>query len=178
MTEFVTRLDRVLDALLEGVAAMRYGYRCERGAPPSRGPSRADLAAALLDWTHETHALEQLQGELGQMRVHHRHLVAEASYGLDRILERLSPSAIESDPRCKSKWGPWRYKACWTELKRRATVLARLRESAMGPTIGHAAAAFRGRAAAEANCHALGPGRSLGSRLGQGGLTPEVPLTP
>jgi pSer/pThr/pTyr-binding forkhead associated (FHA) protein len=33
--------------LLEGVSALRYGYRCERGAPPARGPNRAELSAAV-----------------------------------------------------------------------------------------------------------------------------------
>jgi predicted component of type VI protein secretion system len=145
VTEFVTRLERVLGALLEGVAALRYGYRAERGAPPSHGPGRAELAAALLDWTHESGALEQLQGELAKMLVHHSQMVGEASTGLERVLARLSPEAIESEPHCRSKWGPWKYKAWWLELRRRAAVVQRLGDSAMGPAFGQVAKALRGR---------------------------------
>jgi predicted component of type VI protein secretion system len=56
--------------------------------------------------------------------------IGEAADGLQRILERLSPEDIEADPRCKGKWGPFRYKAYWTELKRRA---ARMREYEVTP---------------------------------------------
>ncbi len=143
--EFVTRLDSVLDVLLDGVSALRYGYRCERGAPPARGPNRADLAATLLDWTHENGALEQLREDFTRMLTHHSQVVGEASFGLRRILERLSPQDIENDPRCASTWGPWRYKAYWTELKRRAAALQQLREASLGPSFGQAAKALRGR---------------------------------
>jgi hypothetical protein len=156
VTAFVTRLDAVLDVLFDGVAALRYGYRCERGAPPSRGPNRADLAANLLDWTHDSAALEHLQNEFSRMLVHHSHVVGEASFGLQRILERLSPQDIQNDPRCEGKWGPWRYKAYWKELERRAAVLGRMRESAMGPAFGQAAKALRSRAPAATHGHPIG----------------------
>ena len=145
VTEFVTRLDMVMDVLLEGVSALRYGYQCERGATPGRGPNRADLAATLLDWTHQNGALEQLRDDFTRMMVHHSRIVGEASFGLTRILERLGPQDIENDPRCASTWGPWRYKAYWTELKRRAAVLQQLREASLGPSFGQAAKALRGR---------------------------------
>jgi len=145
VTEFVTRLDTVMDVLLEGVAALRYAYQCERGAPPTRGPNRADLAATLLDWTHQNGALEQLRDDFTRMMTHHSRIVGEASFGLTAILERLSPQGIENDPSCASTWGPWRYKAYWTELKRRAAVLRQLREASLGPSFGQAAKALRGR---------------------------------
>jgi len=141
------------------MASLRYGYRCERGAPPSGGPNRADLAANLLDWTHGNAAIEHLQNEFSRMLVHHSHVVGEASYGLQRILERLSPEDIANDPRCEGRWGPWRFRAYWKELERRAAVLGGLRESAIGPTFGQAARALRGHVPREGNGQVAGLGQ-------------------
>ena len=80
------------------------------------------------------------------MLAHHSNIVREASSGLARVLDRLDPAGIESDRSCESGWGPWRYNAYWTELKKRGAYVARLRESAMGPSFGQAARALGGQA--------------------------------
>jgi len=150
---FLARLDTVLGVLLEGTASLRYGYQCEAGSLPPGVPNREDLAAGLLDWTNNGGAVERLRRDFTRMLVHHSRLVGEATVGLARILERLTPSSIEAEPRCRSKWGPWRYKARWLEFVRRVQVLERMRESALGPTFSNAAKALHGHRASEPRSH-------------------------
>ena len=144
VTDFVARLDAVLGVLFEGMASLRYSYQCESGSPPRGDPDRADLAAGLLDWTNDGKSIDEMRQDFGRMLVHHSRVVDEATAGLLRLLDRLSPVAIEAQPGCRSKWTPWRYKARWLEFVRRVHVLGRDREGALGPALLSAASALRG----------------------------------
>jgi hypothetical protein len=142
VTEFATRLDTVLSLLIEGIAAMRYAVEREAGAGNSAQPARKDLGACLLDWTNDTGHVDRLHEELRFMLGHHRRLVDEVTGRVARIVEYLSPQAIESDPASKPT-GWWnRHKALWRELQRRHTEVVRLRERALGPVFGRAARAL------------------------------------
>jgi len=145
VTEFGTRLDTVLSLLIEGIAAMRYAVEREAGgASPSDRPTRKDLGACLLDWTNDAGHVDRLREELRFMLGHHRRLVDEVTGRVARIIEYLSPQAIEADPASKPKgWGN-RHKALWNELRRRHTEVVRLRERALGPVFGKVARALRG----------------------------------
>jgi len=144
VTEFATRLDLVLSLLLEGVAAMRYVVDREAGSKAPARPTRRDLAACLLDWTNDGQHVDRLHDELRFMLAHHRRLVEEVTHRVARIVEYLSPEAIESDPASKPR-GWWnRHKSLWTELRRRHTEVVRLRERALGPVFGRVARALKG----------------------------------
>jgi hypothetical protein len=144
VTEFATRLDLVLSLLIEAIAAMRYAVEREAGSSPSGGPARKDLGACLLDWTNDGGHVDRLREELRFMLGHHRRLVDEVTVRVARIIDYLSPQAIEADPAAKPKgWGN-RHKALWNELRRRHTEVVRLRERALGPVFGKVARALRG----------------------------------
>jgi len=144
VVDFVSRLDKVLGVLLEGVASLRYRYGCEVGSPPVGLPMKGDLAAGLLDWTNDGGAMERMRRDFRGILGLHSRLVGEAATGVARILERLNPSAIET-ARSRSVWGPWGYKARWQEFVRRVEALGRVRERVLGP-------AFTGSAKALGQC--------------------------
>ncbi|HEX8793198.1 MAG TPA: FHA domain-containing protein, partial [Polyangiaceae bacterium] len=136
VTEFAGRLDTVLSLLIEGIAAMRYAVEREAGAISTARPARKDLGACLLDWTNDGAYVRRLHEEIRFMLGHHRRLVDEVTDRLGRILDHLSPEAIESEPQCKSAGWRTRHKAAWAELRQRHEALVRLRERALGPVFG------------------------------------------
>jgi predicted component of type VI protein secretion system len=144
VAEFGTRLDTVLSLLIEGIAAMRYAVERESGAVPTDRPVRGELGACLLDWTNDGAYVRRLHGEIQFMLGHHRRLVDEVTQRLARILEHLSPEAIEKDPACKGRWWNSRRKAVWSELRRRHEMVVRLRERALGPVFGRVVRALKG----------------------------------
>jgi hypothetical protein len=85
---FVDRLDAVLDVLLEGVVALRFGYLCETNRCPESEPRIADLAAELFDWTNDGRAVQRMREQLEEM-VRHRGA---------RALSQQLPKAICSRP--------------------------------------------------------------------------------
>ncbi len=147
VTEFAARLDTVLSLLIEGIGAMRYAIEREAGAMSPASPIQKDLGACLLDWTNDGGYVRRLHEEIRFMLGHHRRLVDEVTDRLGRILEHLSPEAIESEPACTA--GGWRrrHKTLWTEFRRRHDALVRLRERALGPVFGKVARALRGTGA-------------------------------
>lgn len=147
VTEFATRLDSVLSLLIEGIGAMRYAVEREAGAISPTSPTRKDLGASLLDWTNDGAYVRRLHEEIRFMLGHHRRLVDEVTDRLARILEHLSPEAIESEPACTAAGWRTRHKALWTELRRRHQALVRLRERALGPVFGTVARALKGSSA-------------------------------
>jgi type VI secretion system protein ImpI len=166
---FLGKLESTLRLLFESLAALRYAYRSEAALPTS--PSgNADLAAQLLDWTRESsdarHALEQ---EFVDIATHHRRLVSEAVWGVERMLAELAPARIEQAvTHERGRLSLFRFRAQWEayeyRFKRIVTCTASLR-TIFGRTFAMAAAAVAGDKMPPPPNDDSGPREARGPRL-------------